>query len=85
MRLRLLTLLAFALLPLDGAFGEQNGIDWQPWSDSAFAQAKREGRFVILNLGAVWVSLVPCDGRHHLPGSEGDRVDSLTLRRRIGR
>jgi len=54
MRLRLLTLLAFALLPLNGAFGEQNGIDWQPWSDSAFAQARREGRFVLLNLGAVW-------------------------------
>jgi uncharacterized protein len=52
--MRLLTLLAFALLPLNGAFGEQNGIDWQPWSDSAFAQARREGRFVLLNLGAVW-------------------------------
>ena len=54
MRLRLLTLLAFALLPLNGAFGKQNGIHWQPWSDAVFVQAKTEGRFVLLDLAAVW-------------------------------
>ncbi|MGA8222806.1 MAG: DUF255 domain-containing protein [Candidatus Acidiferrales bacterium] len=27
---------------------------WQPWSDAAFAQAKREHRFVLLDLEAVW-------------------------------
>ena len=44
------------LLSLNVAFGElkQDRIDWQPWSDSVFAQAKQEGRFVLLNLGAVW-------------------------------
>jgi uncharacterized protein len=29
-------------------------VDWQPWSDSVFAQAQKEGRFVLLNLGAGW-------------------------------
>ena len=44
------------LLSLNVAFGEQkqDNIDWQPWSDSVFAQAQKEGRFVLLNLGAVW-------------------------------
>jgi uncharacterized protein len=44
------------LLSLNFAFGEQkqNNINWQPWSDSVFAQAQKEGRFVLLNLGAVW-------------------------------
>ena len=47
------------LFSLNVAFGQQNQdkIDWQPWSDSAFAQAKKEGRFVLLNLGAVWCLL----------------------------
>jgi len=27
---------------------------WQPWSDAVFAQAKREKRFVLLDLEAVW-------------------------------
>jgi uncharacterized protein len=30
------------------------GIAWQGWSETAFAQAKRENRFVLLDLGAVW-------------------------------
>jgi uncharacterized protein YyaL (SSP411 family) len=29
-------------------------IDWQPWSDQAFARAKKEHRFVLLYLEAVW-------------------------------
>jgi uncharacterized protein YyaL (SSP411 family) len=29
-------------------------IQWQPWSDSVFAQAKKEGRFVLLDLGTGW-------------------------------
>ena len=44
----------FALSPLNGAFGEQNGIDWQPWSDVVFVQAKTEGPFVSLDLAAEW-------------------------------
>jgi len=29
-------------------------IEWRPWSDSIFEQAKREHRFVLLDLEAVW-------------------------------
>jgi len=29
-------------------------LDWQPWSDSVFSQAKRGHRFVLLDLEAVW-------------------------------
>src|ERR1700722_6659981 len=50
----LLILLAFALLPFTRALSEEKGISWQPWSDSVFAQAKSEGRFVLLDLGTVW-------------------------------
>ena len=30
------------------------GIPWEQWSDHAFERARREGRFVLLDLGAVW-------------------------------
>jgi len=33
---------------------EQSRIDWQPWSDSIFDTARKEKRFVLLDLGAVW-------------------------------
>jgi uncharacterized protein YyaL (SSP411 family) len=54
--MHLRTVTGLLLLSLNVAFGEQrqDNIDWQPWSDSVFAQAKKEGRFVLLNLGAVW-------------------------------
>ena len=29
-------------------------IAWQPWSEAVFAQAKQEGRFVLLDLEALW-------------------------------
>src|SRR5580658_9697248 len=29
-------------------------IEWQPWSDAIFDQAKRENKFVLLDLEAVW-------------------------------
>ncbi len=31
-----------------------SGLKWQSWSDDAFAQAKRDHRFVLLDLEAVW-------------------------------
>ena len=31
-----------------------NAIAWQPWSDSVFAQARREHKFVLLDLQAIW-------------------------------
>jgi uncharacterized protein YyaL (SSP411 family) len=45
-----------ALLILLGAGPATNpsSIDWHQWSDDQFAQAKRENRFVILDLEAVW-------------------------------
>ncbi|MDQ6758925.1 MAG: DUF255 domain-containing protein, partial [Acidobacteriota bacterium] len=30
------------------------GLHWLPWSDNIFAQAKKENRFVLLDLEAVW-------------------------------
>jgi len=43
----LATLAAFNLVPAQE-------IQWQPWSDSVFSQAKQEGRFVLLDLGTGW-------------------------------
>jgi uncharacterized protein YyaL (SSP411 family) len=34
--------------------GEAAKIEWQPWSDSIFEKARKEQRFVLLDLGAVW-------------------------------
>jgi uncharacterized protein YyaL (SSP411 family) len=34
--------------------GPTEKVDWQPWSDSVFAEAQKEGRFVLPNLGAGW-------------------------------
>jgi len=47
-------LCAFALLPFTRALAEANTITWQPWSDSVFAGAKSQGRFVLLDLGTGW-------------------------------
>src|SRR5580704_5606017 len=54
MRRGLSMLFAWLLLPSTCAFAEQEAITWHPWSDSVFAQAKSEGRFVLLDLGTVW-------------------------------
>ena len=45
--MRLCTLSWLLLFSLNVAFGRQNQdkIDWQPWSYSAFAQVKKEGVF----------------------------------------
>jgi uncharacterized protein YyaL (SSP411 family) len=43
---------ALALAPASGRAVE--AIPWQPWSAGAFAQAKREKKFVIMDLEAVW-------------------------------
>ena len=43
----LASLVAFNLVPAQE-------IQWQPWSDSVFSQAKQEGRFVLLDLGTGW-------------------------------
>ncbi len=48
---KVLLLLALAAAPLARA---EEAITWQPWSDEAFAQAKAEHKFVILDLQAIW-------------------------------
>jgi len=51
-----LTLLALATgtAPSAASPAPAPAIAWQPWSNSVFAQAKREHKFVLLDLHAVW-------------------------------
>ena len=55
---KLKTILATAFLGLLATAGhasaEGKGPAWQPWSDTVFEQARRENRFVLLYLEAVW-------------------------------
>jgi uncharacterized protein len=37
-----------------GFAADQPVIVWKPWSDSVFAEAKSEHRFVLLDLGTLW-------------------------------
>ena len=37
-----------------GAPASKSAINWQPWSDAAFDQAKRENKFILLDLEAIW-------------------------------
>ena len=48
------TLLRFPLLLLLAVQASAAAISWQPWSDEVFARAKRENKFVLLDLEAVW-------------------------------
>jgi uncharacterized protein YyaL (SSP411 family) len=52
--LLIIGLALFTLLGVTPARAADGGIAWQGWSETAFAQAKRENRFVLLDLGAVW-------------------------------
>lgn len=45
----LLLLSLFLILPVSA-----ETLDWMPWQDSVFEQAKRENKFVLLDLEAVW-------------------------------
>ena len=45
-------LLLAPLLCFNQVSAEQ--IRWEPWSDSVFSQAARQGRFVLLDLGTGW-------------------------------
>ncbi len=42
------------LLTMCSTFAAEPQLKWQPWSDAAFAQAKAENKFVLLDLEAVW-------------------------------
>jgi len=52
----LCTLIFLATLPAraQSVPPKDTHLNWQPWSDAAFAAAKREHRFVLLDLEAVW-------------------------------
>jgi hypothetical protein len=47
-------LLIALLCCLAGRLGAADSIAWQPWSNAAFAAAKRDHKFVIMDLEAVW-------------------------------
>src|SRR5260370_20424889 len=47
-------LLAVSLPAVAGRAWADNQLNWQPWSDAVFAEAKRDQRFVLLDLEAVW-------------------------------
>ena len=40
--------------PASGASAAKEGLTWVGWSDAVFEQARRENRFVLLDLEAVW-------------------------------
>jgi uncharacterized protein len=50
LKLSALSLALLFCLKLEGG----TEIQWQPWSDSIFGQAKQQGRFVLLDLGTGW-------------------------------
>ena len=57
MRLRqatILTVLGTLLGGCASAETQLSALRWQPWSDAAFAQARKEHKFVLLDLEAVW-------------------------------
>jgi uncharacterized protein len=53
MSLRAIILLATIWLQFLVANAEET-IEWHPWSEAVFERAKKENRFVLLDLGAVW-------------------------------
>src|SRR5277367_3647342 len=54
LRASLLFLLCAAPALAQKSAAPQPHLNWQPWSDQAFSNAKRENRFVLLDLEAVW-------------------------------
>ena len=42
------------LLLFVASLANAEAIAWQPWSDDVFARAKRDNKFVLLDLEAVW-------------------------------
>jgi uncharacterized protein YyaL (SSP411 family) len=50
----LLAMAAPSSIPAETSPRPRSHLDWQPWSDAVFTQAKREKRFVLLDLEAVW-------------------------------
>jgi uncharacterized protein len=53
-RISLLLLLVASPVLAQGHVPANPHLSWQPWSDQVFVEAKRENRFVLLDLEAVW-------------------------------
>lgn len=45
--------IALAVSP-STSIAQQSSLHWQPWSDAAFAEARQQHKFVLLDLEAVW-------------------------------
>ena len=50
----IVTILGLLLGAYASADSQPATLHWQPWSDAAFAQARKEHKFVLLDLEAVW-------------------------------
>src|SRR5580692_11474645 len=50
----LLATAAPSSIPAETSPRSKAHLDWQPWSEAVFTQAKQEKRFVLLDLEAVW-------------------------------
>ena len=73
-----LTSLSFADSP---TAPDPKAIAWQPWSDSVFADAKREHKFVLLDLQAVWCHWCHVMDEKTYRRSQGHRADPVELYR----
>ena len=49
-------------------------VEWQEWGEDAFARAAAEDKPILLDIGAVWVSLVSCDGPRGRENAETAKV-----------
>ena len=54
MLLRIVSALLFGISLFEPAIAQQPALHWQPWSDAAFAEARQQHKFVLLDLEAVW-------------------------------
>ncbi len=64
---------------------KDNPVDWWPWSDEAFAEARTTDRPVLLSIGYSRVPLVSRDGPRELRERNRRRRDERTLRQHQGR
>jgi uncharacterized protein len=54
--------------------GATQPVDWQPWGEAAFEQARREDRPILLDIGAVW-----CHWCHVMDRESYDDEDTASL------
>ena len=59
--------------------GRENRINWRPWSDTVFAEAKRSHKFVLLDLEAVWCHWCHVMDAKTYSDPAGDRADASRI------